>query len=89
MTPRAAYLAISGMVNQDNNGVACDELLAWLRTLLVRRGAGQQPRTSGPPLRTLTFLDPQSQQVFASYRLALAQQDIPNYSRGCTTTARI
>jgi hypothetical protein len=45
-------------------------------------GAGQQPRTSGPPLGTLTFLDPQSQQAFASYRLALAQQDIPQLQPG-------
>jgi hypothetical protein len=82
MTPRAAYLAISGMVNQDNNGVACDELLAWLQTSLVRRGAGQQPRTSGPPLGTLTFLDPQLQQAFTSYCLALAQQDVPQLQPG-------
>jgi hypothetical protein len=36
MTPKAAYLAISGMIHQDGNEVACTPLLEWLRLTMTR-----------------------------------------------------
>jgi hypothetical protein len=77
MAPRAAYLALSGMIHQDGNEVACEPLLHWLRVAMTRRAAGQMPRTCLRPLVTLAFVNPLDQQGFGDYRARIAQDDIP------------
>lgn len=77
MTPKAAYQALQGMVQQDHNEVACGPLIDWLRATLVRCGALQTPRTCSKPLATPTFVQPQDQQAFSVYHLGIVHVDFP------------
>ena len=78
MTPKDAYLALNGMIQQDGNTVACEPLLDWLRTSLTRRGAGLTPRTVVTPLAAPVFHDPQDQHDCTTYRVGLMHRDLPH-----------
>lgn len=77
MTPRAAHAALSTMIQQDGNDIACERLLEWLRSALVRPAAQAVPRTAVAPLAPPAFLDPSDQQGLAQYRLSLMHLDLP------------
>jgi hypothetical protein len=78
MTPKDAYLALSGMVHQDGNQVACEGLLDWLRATLTRRRPGLAPRTAVPPLSAPVFQDLQDQRNGLAYCLSILHQDLPH-----------
>jgi len=78
MTPKEAFLALSGMIQQDGNTVACEPLLDWLRTTLTRRAAGLPPRTVVTPLSSPVFQDPQDQHDCTAYRLGIMHRDLPH-----------
>ncbi len=78
MTPKDAFLAITGLIQQDGNTVACEPLLDWLRTTLTRRGAGLTPRTVVTPLAAPVFHDPQDQHECTTYRIGLMHRDLPH-----------
>lgn len=84
MTPKAAYNVLLGMITQDGNEVACASLLDWLRVTLTHRGPGPQDpaRTCHKPLASPTFIRPEDQQAFASYRLEILHKDLPHLQPG-------
>jgi hypothetical protein len=84
LKPKAAYLALSGLITRDNQDVACGPLLDWLRTTLTRRAgaAGPNPATCNVPLVPPPFVNPQDQQAFATYRLNVLHSDFPHLRPG-------
>ena len=83
MTPRQAYQTVSAMITQDNQVVACEPLLDWLRVTMTKRGgANPLPVTCALPLSSPTFTTPQAQQQFFAYRLAIIHHDFPHLGAG-------
>lgn len=72
MKPKAAFVTLHGMVQQ-----ACKALFSWLHVAMVPRAQNQLQCMCINPLATCTFIMPQDQQAFLSYRLGIAQQDVP------------
>jgi hypothetical protein len=69
--PRAAHAALSTMIQQDGNDIACERLSEWLRSALVPPAAQAVPCTAVAPLAPPAFLDPSDQQSLAQYGLSL------------------
>lgn len=85
MTPKAAYLVLSGLIARDNQEIACAPLLDWVRTALTRRGGaagGPHPVTCCVPLVPPAFMNPRDQQAFAAYRLEVLHTDFPHLRPG-------
>lgn len=82
LDPKAAYVGLMGMIQQDGNEVACAQLLDWLRVTLTHRGPGQPARTCHEPLAPPTFMRPENQQAFATYRLGVLHNDFPHMQPG-------
>lgn len=82
MTPKAALLAVRGMLTTNGDADACKPLLDWLRVTVVRYAADQWARTVVTPPVPPTFTTPNVQQDFARYRLGLLHRDIPGTQPG-------
>lgn len=82
MPPKQAHAVLSALIAQDNNGVACEQLLAWLRLTLTRRGPNLHPRTCVDPPVPPGFLRPEHQAAFAAFRLEILHQDFPHLAPG-------
>jgi hypothetical protein len=87
MKPKQAYQALSTMISQDNQTIACEPLLDWLRVALTKRGgANPLPVTCTSPLAPPLFVSPQDQQLFAAYRLSVVHADFPHLGSGQAQT---
>jgi hypothetical protein len=82
MTPKAAYLALKGVIQQDGNEVSCSSLLDWLRVAMIHPGPDTPARTCHEPLVAPTFARPEDQQAFATYRLEILHKDLPHLQPG-------
>jgi hypothetical protein len=82
MSPKAALLALRGMIAMNGDQDSCEALIDWLRVTLVRRAANQWARTVVPPLVPPTFASPATQQDFTRYRLSLLHRDLPGTQPG-------
>jgi hypothetical protein len=82
MSPKAAYLALKGVIQQDGNEVACSNLLDWLRVAMTHPGPDAPARTCHEPLTAPTFARPEDQQAFAMYRLDMLHKDMPHLQPG-------
>jgi hypothetical protein len=90
MKPKAAYLALSGLIHQDNQEIACSPLLDWLRVTLTNR-AGQQtlPATCISPLVAPSFVVPTDQQHLVAYRLGIMHMDFPHMQPGLQANSAV
>ena len=84
MKPKAAYLALSGLITQDGQEVACEPLLDWLRVTMTKRAGAQgaSPITITSPLAPPVFLAPGNQQHFLAYRRNVMHTDFPHLQPG-------
>ena len=83
MTPKDAYVALRGMIQQAGQDVACEPLLDWLRVTMTRRqGAVTTPATMVPMATPPTFPDPHVQQQFLTYRVQILHRDFPQLQAG-------
>jgi hypothetical protein len=83
MALKQAFLALEGMIQHENQEIACAALLDWLHlTLTLRAGAQQSPITCTLPLTGPIFYSPLDQQDFLAYRISILHHDFPQLHPG-------
>ena len=82
MTPREAWNRIRGAIVTDNQEVACDELIDWLRASLTRSAMGVASHLVRAPPQTPALATEEESELFSQFRMRIVLQDHPNLRSG-------